>query len=252
MQRTIARHLCAASLPLLTLIVTHARCPRSSFRPPFRTKSFPNPIAFDDYDLPALPGYISPSNPSPCPPKMPAQSAPVPPASTSRKRSRSPSDSDSQQHPAKRQNKGPDAANAAAAADRPVDVPMSEANNDSSKVNASTADVDKSKENLPPKPEPAKDSSASESGNSAAKPTPVVTIHMRCLIVTQDASIIIGKGGSHVNEIREKSGAKVMVSESIPGNPERILNVSGALDAVSKVRQVHTTIPAERARTFTL
>jgi heterogeneous nuclear rnp K-like protein len=60
-------------------------------------------------------------------------------------------------------------------------------------------------------------------------------IHMRCLIVTQDASIIIGKGGSHVNEIREKSGARVMVSESIPGNPERILNVSGPLDAVSKV-----------------
>jgi poly(rC)-binding protein 2/3/4 len=60
-------------------------------------------------------------------------------------------------------------------------------------------------------------------------------IQMRCLIVTQDASIIIGKGGSHVNEIREKSGARVMVSESIPGNPERILNVSGPLDAVSKV-----------------
>lgn len=58
---------------------------------------------------------------------------------------------------------------------------------------------------------------------------------MRCLIVTQDASIIIGKAGAHVNEIREKSGARVMVSESIPGNPERILNVSGPLDAVSKV-----------------
>jgi poly(rC)-binding protein 2/3/4 len=58
---------------------------------------------------------------------------------------------------------------------------------------------------------------------------------MRCLIVTQDASIIIGKAGKHVNEIREKSGARVMVSESIPGNPERILNVSGPLDAVSKV-----------------
>lgn len=53
--------------------------------------------------------------------------------------------------------------------------------------------------------------------------------------MTQDASIIIGKGGAHVNEIREKSGARVMVSESIPGNPERILNVSGPLDAVSKV-----------------
>ncbi len=61
---------------------------------------------------------------------------------------------------------------------------------------------------------------------------------MRCLIVTQDASIIIGKGGAHVNEIREKSGARVMVSESIPGNPERILNVSGPLDAVSKVSLV--------------
>jgi heterogeneous nuclear rnp K-like protein len=58
---------------------------------------------------------------------------------------------------------------------------------------------------------------------------------MRCLIVTQEASIIIGKAGAHVNEIREKSGARVMVSESIPGNPERILNVSGPLDAVSKV-----------------
>lgn len=58
---------------------------------------------------------------------------------------------------------------------------------------------------------------------------------MRCLIVTQDASIIIGRGGKHVNEIRDKSGAKVMVSEAIPGNPERILNVNGPLDAVSKV-----------------
>jgi poly(rC)-binding protein 2/3/4 len=67
---------------------------------------------------------------------------------------------------------------------------------------------------------------------------PSAHIHMRCLIVTQDASIIIGKGGAHVNEIREKSGARVMVSESIPGNPERILNVSGPLDAVSKVRLV--------------
>jgi len=71
--------------------------------------------------------------------------------------------------------------------------------------------------------------------STTAPPPPAGNIHMRCLIVTQDASIIIGKGGSHVNEIREKSGARVMVSESIPGNPERILNVSGPLDAVSKV-----------------
>jgi len=81
------------------------------------------------------------------------------------------------------------------------------------------------------------------------------------LIVTQDASIIIGKGGSHVNEIREKSGARVMVSESIPGNPERILNVSGPLDAVSKafgliVRRINDepfdvpSVPGSRAVTI--
>ncbi|KAF9053954.1 eukaryotic type KH-domain (KH-domain type I) [Hymenopellis radicata] len=84
---------------------------------------------------------------------------------------------------------------------------------------------------------------------------------MRCLIVTQDASIIIGKGGSHVNEIRDKSGARVVVSESIPGNPERILNVSGPLDAVSKafgliVRRINDepfdqpSVPGSRAVTI--
>lgn len=76
---------------------------------------------------------------------------------------------------------------------------------------------------------------ASSSGDASSGPASQ-NIHMRCLIVTTDASIIIGRGGTHVNEIRDKSGARIMVSESIPGNPERILNVSGALDAVSKVR----------------
>lgn len=89
-----------------------------------------------------------------------------------------------------------------------------------------------------PDVEAPKSSTAAESSSSSAANVapPSAMIHMRCLIVTQDASIIIGKGGTHVNEIREKSGARVVVSESIPGNPERILNVSGPLDAVSKVR----------------
>lgn len=57
------------------------------------------------------------------------------------------------------------------------------------------------------------DSGASSAGLPAApdslpatpaKPTEPQpqTISMRCLIVTQDASIIIGKAGAHVNEIR--------------------------------------------------
>lgn len=36
---------------------------------------------------------------------------------------------------------------------------------------------------------------------TAAEP-PAQQISMRCLIVTQDASVIIGRGGAHVNEIR--------------------------------------------------
>jgi poly(rC)-binding protein 2/3/4 len=87
----------------------------------------------------------------------------------------------------------------------------------------------------PDAPQKSESATTAEPSSSSSIPAPPsAQIHMRCLIVTQDASIIIGKGGSHVNEIREKSGARVMVSESIPGNPERILNVSGPLDAVSK------------------
>lgn len=77
--------------------------------------------------------------------------------------------------------------------------------------------------------------------NSAAIPTQVsytqtvpASIVIRALIVTGDASVIIGKQGRHINEIRELSNARLNISQSIPSNPERILTVSGALDAVSK------------------
>ena len=38
-------------------------------------------------------------------------------------------------------------------------------------------------------------------------------IHMRCLIVTQDASIIIGKGGAKINEIRHMSASQIKIME---------------------------------------
>jgi heterogeneous nuclear rnp K-like protein 2 len=53
---------------------------------------------------------------------------------------------------------------------------------------------------------------------------------------------------------QEKSSARVTVSESIPGNPERILNVSGQLDAVAKVSNDEpfdvASVPGSRAVTI--
>lgn len=163
----------------------------------------------------------------------------APASQSAKKRSRSPEEGDDglSIQPAKRQNTGIPSSGSSSA----IDVAMSEsqdvkttatiATHNAPTIVASSVDIEKPKD-LPAKPE----TTVTENGQKTAQaPAPVPTIHMRCLILTQDASIIIGKAGSHVNEIREKSGAKVMVSESIPGNPERILNVSGPLDAVSKV-----------------
>ena len=175
----------------------------------------------------------------------------MPESESNRKRSRSPSDSE-QPKQYKRANTGapshPDESTApipsnpqlaqsslsAVANDVNMTDPSSTAPTDSA-VSATTDTAKETTEASNPMVNTDVSTLAAASGGSTP---PSAHIHMRCLIVTQDASIIIGKGGAHVNEIREKSGARVMVSESIPGNPERILNVSGPLDAVSKVRLV--------------
>ncbi len=64
--------------------------------------------------------------------------------------------------------------------------------------------------NLPAPPVEAADAAA----QAAAKDPATQTINMRCLIVTQDASIIIGKAGRHVNEIR------VGVAKASTGRPD--------------------------------
>ena len=166
------------------------------------------------------------------------------PEADTRKRSRSPSDSD--QPKQKRANTGAsnDSHRSHHSSAVAGDVKMESRADDTA---ASTPDAKgPAAESADPANGDASDAradaattSAGPTGSGAPNPSPSASIHMRCLIVTQDASIIIGKGGSHVNEIREKSGARVMVSESIPGNPERILNVSGPLDAVSKVRHAY-------------
>ncbi|KAK9898778.1 hypothetical protein P389DRAFT_38719 [Cystobasidium minutum MCA 4210] len=102
-------------------------------------------------------------------------------------------------------------------------------------------------------------STSEQSAAAVDASAPQITI--KALIVTQDASIIIGKAGAHIKEIREKAGARVSVSDQIPGNPERILNVTGPLDAVSKaygliVRKINDepfdqpSLPGSRAVTI--
>jgi poly(rC)-binding protein 2/3/4 len=60
-------------------------------------------------------------------------------------------------------------------------------------------------------------------------------LHLRAVISTAEAATIIGKGGENVTQIRRMSGAKCTVSDYSRGAVERILTVSGQVDAVSKV-----------------
>jgi len=61
-------------------------------------------------------------------------------------------------------------------------------------------------------------------------------IHVRSVISSSEAATVIGKGGENVSQIRRMSGAKCTVSDYSRGAVERILTVSGAQDAVAKVR----------------
>ncbi|KAJ5899534.1 hypothetical protein N7495_004278 [Penicillium taxi] len=59
-------------------------------------------------------------------------------------------------------------------------------------------------------------------------------IYIRCIITTQEAATVIGKGGENVSQIRRMSGAKCVVSDYHRGAVERILTVSGTQDIVAK------------------
>lgn len=61
-------------------------------------------------------------------------------------------------------------------------------------------------------------------------------IHIRAVISSPEAATIIGKGGENVSKIRQMSNAKCTVSDYQKGAVERILTVSGVVDAVAKVR----------------
>ena len=60
-------------------------------------------------------------------------------------------------------------------------------------------------------------------------------IHVRAVISSAEAATVIGKGGENVSLIRRHSGAKCTVSDYTRGAVERILTVSGLVDATAKV-----------------
>lgn len=60
-------------------------------------------------------------------------------------------------------------------------------------------------------------------------------IHVRSVITSAEAATVIGKGGENVSLVRKLSGAKCTVSDYQKGAVERILTVSGVVDAVAKV-----------------
>jgi poly(rC)-binding protein 2/3/4 len=92
-------------------------------------------------------------------------------------------------------------------------------------------------------------STASESVSQAQSNPPPATndetawIHVRAVISSPEAATIIGKAGENVSKIRQMSGAKCTVSDYQKGAVERILTVSGIVDAVAKV--CHTSVPSE-------
>ncbi|KAI1640382.1 hypothetical protein F4809DRAFT_664883 [Biscogniauxia mediterranea] len=73
---------------------------------------------------------------------------------------------------------------------------------------------------------------ASTAGSNSVDET--AWIHIRAVISSPEAATIIGKGGENVSNIRKQSGAKCTVSDYQKGAVERILTVSGVVDAVAK------------------
>lgn len=71
--------------------------------------------------------------------------------------------------------------------------------------------------------------------NSASAHDEASWIHIRAVISSPEAATIIGKGGENVSNIRKLSNAKCTVSDYQKGAVERILTVSGIVDAVAKV-----------------
>jgi len=77
-----------------------------------------------------------------------------------------------------------------------------------------------------------KEAGERDAGQEDERPNP--NISMRALINSKEVGLIIGKAGATVREIRDISGARVVVSEKVLGAIDRVVTVDGPLDTVAK------------------
>ena len=79
---------------------------------------------------------------------------------------------------------------------------------------------------------------ASPPNSRSPSPSHHDTLTLRALVSTKDAGVIIGKAGKNVADLRDQTGVKAGVSKVIPGVHDRVLTVTGSVEAVSKVHFV--------------
>ncbi|KAG6820110.1 hypothetical protein H0H93_005257 [Arthromyces matolae] len=87
---------------------------------------------------------------------------------------------------------------------------------------------------MPSESSPKPDSTSPPPQSRSPSPSPRDTLTLRALVSTKDAGVIIGKAGKNVADLRDQTGVKAGVTKVIPGVHERVLTVTGPVDAVAK------------------
>jgi len=57
---------------------------------------------------------------------------------------------------------------------------------------------------------------------------------LRAIVSSKEAGVIIGKGGKNVADLRDETGVKAGVSKVVQGVHDRVLTISGGVEAISK------------------
>ena len=81
---------------------------------------------------------------------------------------------------------------------------------------------------------------------------PAVDITNRLLLHTKDAGTVIGKGGSHIKELRESTGCKVSIAEGLMPGSERLVTIVGPPLSINRtveliLDKLETSTPGEAA-----